>query len=95
VSEDAHTTAGLETGATRWPIFIPGCERKDHERLFSGIPTGWRRLKAPNIFEVDWMKAIPDALNKMVDAVLAYRPAPKTKAARKRKKAAKKQAMGN
>jgi hypothetical protein len=38
------------------------------------------------------MKEIPDALNKMVDIVLAYRPKPKTKAARKRKRAAKKQA---
>jgi hypothetical protein len=32
------------------------------------------------------MKEIPDALNKMVDTVLAYRPKPKTKAARKRKR---------
>jgi hypothetical protein len=32
------------------------------------------------------MKEIPDALNKMVDIVLAYRPKPKTKAARKRKR---------
>jgi hypothetical protein len=38
------------------------------------------------------MKEIPDALNKMVDIVLAYRPKPKTKAARKRKRIAKKQA---
>jgi hypothetical protein len=37
------------------------------------------------------MKEIPDALNKMVDIVLAYRPKPKTKAARKRKRIAKKQ----
>ena len=32
------------------------------------------------------MKAVPDALNKIVDTVLAYRPKPKTKAARKRKR---------
>jgi len=32
------------------------------------------------------MKDVPDALNKMVDAVLAYRPKPKTKAAKKRKR---------
>jgi hypothetical protein len=32
------------------------------------------------------MKAVPDALNKIVDKVLAYRPKPKTKAARKRKR---------
>ena len=32
------------------------------------------------------MKEIPDALNKIVDTVLAYRPKPKTKAARKRKR---------
>jgi hypothetical protein len=32
------------------------------------------------------MKEIPDALNKIVDVVLAYRPKPKTKAARKRKR---------
>jgi hypothetical protein len=38
------------------------------------------------------MKEIPDALNKITDIVLAYRPKPKTKAARKRKRIAKKQA---
>jgi hypothetical protein len=38
------------------------------------------------------MKDVPDALNKIVDTVLAYRPKPKTKAARKRKRIAKKQA---
>ena len=32
------------------------------------------------------MREIPEALNKMVDIVLAYRPKPKTKAARKRKR---------
>ena len=32
------------------------------------------------------MKEIPDALNKIVDTVLAYRPKPKTKAARKRRR---------
>ena len=32
------------------------------------------------------MKDAPDVLNRIVDAVLAYRPKPKTKAARKRKK---------
>jgi hypothetical protein len=37
------------------------------------------------------MKEVPDALNKMVDIVLAYRPKPKTKAARKRKRLEKKQ----
>jgi hypothetical protein len=39
--EDAHTTAGLET--RRYPataIFVPGCEPKDHERLFSFYPYG-------------------------------------------------------
>ncbi len=37
------------------------------------------------------MKDAPDALNKTVDKVLAYKPKPKTKAAKKRKslKAAK------
>jgi len=34
--------------------------------------------------EADGMKEVPDALNKIVDIVLAYRPKPKTKAARKR-----------
>ena len=29
---------------------------------------------------------IPDALNKIVDVVLAYRPKPKSKAAKKRKR---------
>jgi hypothetical protein len=32
------------------------------------------------------MKEVPEALNKIVDIVLAYRPKPKTKAALKRKK---------
>ncbi len=32
------------------------------------------------------MKNAPDALNKIVDVVLAYRPKPKTKAAKKRKR---------
>jgi hypothetical protein len=30
------------------------------------------------------MKEVPEALNKITDIVLAYRPKPKTKAARKR-----------
>jgi hypothetical protein len=30
------------------------------------------------------MKDVPEALNRIVDKVLAYRPKPKTKAARKR-----------
>jgi len=30
------------------------------------------------------MKEVPDALNKITDIVLAYRPKPKTKAAKKR-----------
>jgi hypothetical protein len=32
------------------------------------------------------MKRVPEALNKITDIVLAYRPKPKTKAARKRKR---------
>jgi hypothetical protein len=32
------------------------------------------------------MKDVPEALNKIVDIVLKYRPKPKTKAARKRKR---------
>jgi hypothetical protein len=32
------------------------------------------------------MKEAPEALNKIVDIVLAYRPKPKTQAARKRKR---------
>ena len=32
------------------------------------------------------MKDVPDILNKVVDTVLAYRPKPKTKAAKKRKR---------
>jgi hypothetical protein len=34
------------------------------------------------------MKDVPEILNKITDVVLAYRPKPKTKAARKRKKQA-------
>ena len=34
------------------------------------------------------MKETPDGLNKIVDVVLAYRPKPKTKAAKKRKRKA-------
>lgn len=32
------------------------------------------------------MKDAPEALNRIVDTVLAYRPKPKTKAAKKRKR---------
>ena len=32
------------------------------------------------------MKDAPDALNRIVDTVLAYKPKPKTKAAKKRKR---------
>ena len=32
------------------------------------------------------MKDVPDDLNRIVDKVLAYRPKPKTKAAKKRKR---------
>lgn len=32
------------------------------------------------------MKEVPEALNRIVDTVLAYRPKAKTKAARKRKR---------
>jgi hypothetical protein len=35
------------------------------------------------------MKDVPEVLNKITDVVLAYRPKPKTKAARKRTKRAK------
>jgi hypothetical protein len=35
------------------------------------------------------MKDVPEVLNKITDVVLAYRPKPKTKAARKRSKQAK------
>lgn len=35
------------------------------------------------------MKQVPEVLNKITDVVLAYRPKPKTKAARKRTKQAK------
>jgi hypothetical protein len=35
------------------------------------------------------MKEVPDALNKIADIVLSYRPKPKTKAARKRVRAKK------
>ncbi len=45
--------------------------------------------------EVDRMKDVPDALNKIVDVVLAYHPKPRTKAARKRAKAQKKGAYAN
>jgi hypothetical protein len=34
------------------------------------------------------MKDVPEVLNKITDVVLAYRPKPRTKAARKRKKKA-------
>jgi hypothetical protein len=35
------------------------------------------------------MKDVPEVLNKITDVVLAHRPKPKTKAARKRNKQAK------
>ena len=37
---------------------------------------------------------IPPELDKMIDAVLAYRPKPKSKAAKKRARKAKKKAKG-
>ncbi len=40
------------------------------------------------------MKNTPEVLDKMVDAVLAYRPKPKSKAAKKRARKAKKKAKG-
>ncbi len=36
------------------------------------------------------MKGVPEVLDKMTDAVLAYRPKPKSKAAKKRRRKAKK-----
>ena len=38
----------------------------------------------------DDLPKLPEPLEKMIDTVLAYKPKPKTKAAKKRKKAAKK-----
>jgi hypothetical protein len=38
----------------------------------------------------DDLPKLPEPLEKMIDKVLAYKPKPKTKAAKKRKKAAKK-----
>lgn len=40
------------------------------------------------------MKDVPEVLDKMVDAVLAYRPNPKSKAAKKRAKKTAKKAKG-
>ena len=41
------------------------------------------------------MKDVPEALNKIVDVVLAYRPKPKTKAARNRNKLKKKNSQAD
>jgi len=38
------------------------------------------------------MKGVPEVLDKMADAVLAYRPKPKSKAAKKRRRKAAKTA---
>lgn len=38
------------------------------------------------------MKNVPDVLDQMADAVLAYRPKPKSKAAKKRRRKATKKA---
>jgi hypothetical protein len=40
------------------------------------------------------MKEVPEVLDKMIDAVLAYRPAAKSKAAKKRRRKAAKKAKG-
>lgn len=40
------------------------------------------------------MKKTPEALDKITDIVLAYRPKPKSKAAKKRKRKAAKKAKG-
>jgi hypothetical protein len=48
---------------------------------------------APHLCEVDRMSdkpEAPDALNRMIDVVLAYRPKPKSKGAKKRKRKQKK-----
>ena len=44
--------------------------------------------------EVINMKGVPEVLDKMADAVLAYRPKPKSKAAKKRRRKAVKKAKG-
>jgi hypothetical protein len=41
---------------------------------------------APQLCEADRMKEIPAARNKIVNVVLAYRPKPKSKGGRKRKR---------
>lgn len=43
--------------------------------------------------DVKWVP-VPEVLEKMIDAVLAYRPKPKSKAAKKRARKAKKKAKG-
>jgi len=40
------------------------------------------------------MKQVPEILDKMTDAVLAYRPKPKSKAAKKRRRKAAKKGRG-
>lgn len=40
------------------------------------------------------MKGVPEVLDKMVDAILAYRPKPKSKAAKKRRRKAAKKEKG-
>jgi len=40
------------------------------------------------------MKEVPEVLDKMIDAVLAYKPKPKSKAAMKRGRKAAKKAKG-
>jgi hypothetical protein len=40
------------------------------------------------------MRSVPEVLDRMADAVLAYRPKPKSKAAKKRRRRAAKKAKG-
>lgn len=52
------------------------------------------KLQAAHLREAHGMKQVPEILDKITDAVLAYRPKPKSKAAKKRLRKATRKAKG-
>lgn len=71
---------------------LEGSSRKRLRGLLPGTPRSLEGNEARG-GEVS-MKGVPEVLDKTVDAVLAYRPKPKSKAAKKRRRKAAKKTKG-
>ena len=85
------------TQKTAW--FILGRLREGRERrkpypCSARFLRGCDHRKAPHLREAHGMKGVPEVLDKMADAVLSYRPKPKSKAAKKRRRKVVKKATG-